>query len=211
MRTFARQADWRDQRTFIERTIAAGGNSARMLMNLGNVEFAAGRQDLAVAHYREALRRTPDQPVIWLGYASILLRAHDFEGAHKALQRAETSPLLKPDCLVLRATLENAESNRDPGDLLRQAVAAAPDNWDIRKRYVQYLHQRSGAGEAVRELSGFLQRHDFRAESWALLATLLEEQQQQPALAAEAWHEAERRDVRLKENWRLAPVPSRQE
>ena len=45
------------------------------------------------------------------------------------------------------------------------------------------------------ELHGFLERHPFRAESWRLLATLLE-QQHQPALALQAWREAALRDVR---------------
>jgi predicted Zn-dependent protease len=211
LRTFLRQEDWRDQRTFIERTIAAGGNSARMLMNLGNVEFTAGHQDAAVALYREALRRTPDQPVIWLGYASILLRAHDFRGAHEALERAEKSPLLAADCLVLRASLESAETNRDPGDLLRKAVAAAPENWGVRKRYIEYLHERSNPQETLHELHDFLQQHPFRAESWRMLAALLEEQHQ-PALAAEAWREAALRDVRDEESrvalQRLASSPN---
>jgi tetratricopeptide (TPR) repeat protein len=199
VRTVLRQADWRDQRTFVERTIAAGGNSARMLMNLGNVEFATGHQDAALALYREALRRTPDQPIIWLGYASILVRARDFPHAHEALERAETSPLLTADCLVLRATLENAESGTDPGELLRKAVTAAPENWGIRKRYIEYLHERGQQQEALRELHDFLQRHPFRAESWRMLATLLEEQHQS-ALATEAWREAAVRDVRDKDS-----------
>lgn len=197
---FTRQFDWRDQRTFITRTMASGGQSARMLMNLGNVEFAAGHQDAALALYREALRRTPDQPIISLGYASVLLRAHDFKGARQALEHAETSPLLVADCLNLRASLENAESGRDPGDLLRQAVAAAPENWGIRKRYIEYLHAQPGRqSEALRELRDFLQRHPFRAETWRMLATMLEEQHQ-PALAAEAWREAALRDVRDQES-----------
>src|SRR5438309_10411341 len=37
-RTFARTFDWKDQRTFLERTIARGGDSARMLINLGGLE-----------------------------------------------------------------------------------------------------------------------------------------------------------------------------
>ena len=211
LRTLVRQEDWRDQRTFIERTIAAGGNSPRMLMNLGNVEFAAGHRDAALALYREALRRTPDQPVIWLGYASILLRARDFHGANEALERAEKSPMLAADCLSLRATLESVESGRDPGELLRKAMAAAPENWGIRKRYVEYLHERSNPQETLRELRDFLQRHPFRAESWRMLATLLEEQHQ-PALAAAAWREAALRDVRDAESraalQRLASRPS---
>lgn len=207
---FTRQADWRDQRTFITSTMAAGGESARMLMNLGNVEFGAGHQEAALGLYREALRRTPDQPIIWLGYASILLRAHDFEGARQALAHAETSPLLTADCFNLRASLESAAAGRDPGDLLRKAVAAAPENWSIRKRYIEYLHGQPGQQQAtLRELHDFLQQHPFRAETWRMLATALEEQHQLP-LAAEAWREAARRDVRDKisraELQRLAAV-----
>jgi tetratricopeptide (TPR) repeat protein len=195
VRTFERQADWHDQRTFIERTIAAGGNSPRMLMNLGNVEFGAGNQPLALELYRQALRRSSDQPVIWLGYASILLRAHDFAGANKALDKAETTPLLAPDCLVLRATLENAESGVNPGEPLRKAVALAPENWGIRKRYVEYLREAHMPKEALADIGQFLHRHPFRAESWRVLAKMLEESHQ-PDLAAQAWHEAALRDVR---------------
>jgi tetratricopeptide (TPR) repeat protein len=198
-RTFVRQADWQDQRTFIERTIAAGGNSPRMLMNLGNVEFAAGHPQLALELYRQALRRSSDQPIIWLGYASILLRAQDFAGAGKALDKADTSPLLAPDCLVLRATLENVESGVNPGELLQKAVALAPDNWGIRKRYIEYLREAHQPKEALDELRGFLQRHPFRAESWRLLAKMLEEQHQ-PELAVQAWQEVALRDVRDEES-----------
>lgn len=192
---FARQYDWRDQRTFITSTMAMGGESPRMLMNLGNVEFAAGHQGAALAFYREALRRSSDQPIIWLGYASILLRAQDFAGASKALDKAETSPLLAPDCLVLRATLENVESGVNPRELLEKAVALAPDNWGIRKRHIEYLRDVFMQKEALGELRDFLQRHPFRAESWRLLGKLLEEQRQ-PALASQAWREAAKLDVR---------------
>ncbi|MGH8101474.1 MAG: hypothetical protein ACREIW_09260, partial [Chthoniobacterales bacterium] len=41
-RTFLRTFDWKDQRTFAERTIASGGNSARMLINLAGVKLSEG-------------------------------------------------------------------------------------------------------------------------------------------------------------------------
>ncbi len=198
-RTLLRQADWRDQRTFIERTIAAGGRSPRMLMNLANVEFNAGHPELAVALYHDALRRTPDQPIIWLGLASVLLRGHDFPGAHAALDRAEKSPMLAADCVQLRAALENAESGRDPGDLLRQAIALAPDNWGLRKRYIEYLHDHGAPQEALRELQSFLKQHDFRAESWRLFGILLQDEHQL-APAIQAYEEAAARDVHDEES-----------
>jgi len=199
VRTFARQADWHDQRTFVERTIAAGGDSARMFMNLANVEFGEGHQDAALALYQEALRRAPEQPIIWLGYASVLLRAHDFPAAREALSHAEKSPFLAAECAELQAALDLTESGRDPGEQLRKAVALAPENWEMRKRYIEYLHERGGPAEALRELHGFVERHPFRAESWRLLGGFLEELHQ-PVVAAEAWREAAWRDVRDEES-----------
>src|SRR5207247_6182545 len=43
VRTFYRAQDWQDPRTFFGRTIGAGGVSARMLINLGALEFSEGR------------------------------------------------------------------------------------------------------------------------------------------------------------------------
>ena len=199
VRTFVRQADWQDQRTFVESTIAAGGNSPRMFMNLANVEFADGHQDAALALYREALRRAPDQPIIWLGFASVLLRARDFPGAHEALGHAEKSAFLAAECAQLQSALDLAESGRDPGDEIRKALALAAENWDMRKRYLEYLHGRGESQEALHELHDFVEQHPFRAESWRMLAKLLEELHQ-PAIAAEAWREAALRDVRDEES-----------
>jgi cytochrome c-type biogenesis protein CcmH/NrfG len=202
-RTFLRQADWRDQRTFIERTISAGGDSARMLMNLANVESNAGQNDRAIALYREALRRSPEQPIIWLGYASILIRAGEVSAVGEALSHAESSPFLRPECLQLRGTLALAlhvdYSQLDPRAFLREAVAAAPANWPIRKRYVETLAAAGDFAGAQRELGAFLERQSFRAEAWKLLAQLLE-RSNEPERAKIAYAEAARRDVRDEES-----------
>ncbi len=205
-RTFVRQDDWRDQRTFIERTIAAGGDSARMLMNLGNVELSAGQPERAVALYREALRRTPEQPIIWLGFANVLMRVKDLPGARQAVEHAETSPLLRADCLTLRAALDQIEHATDPLPTLRAAVEAAPENWPIRKRYVEALADAGDLTGAARELSSFVQKQSFRAESWKLGGRLLE-RMNQTWQAAVAYRQASLRDVRDEEvkaaAWRL--------
>ena len=193
-RTFLRQADWRDQRTFIERTIADGGGSPRMHMNLGNVESAAGRQDLALAQYREALRRAPEQPMIWLGYASVLLRTRDFDGAREALAHAEKSPLLAAECSRTRAVLDHLENGHDSGNLLRDALDLAPQNWSIRKQYVEYLIERGDDDEAMREMRDVLVFHGFRNEEWVLMGRILESINR-PDLALNAYRQAADRDV----------------
>jgi cytochrome c-type biogenesis protein CcmH/NrfG len=190
-RTWLRQEDWRDQRTFIERTIAAGGNSPRMYMNLANVESNAGNQDRALALYREALTRAPKQPVIWLGFASVLARAHDFHGSREALTRAGDSPLLRAQSLLLTASLDQAEGIGDGAAPLREAARAEPADWLIRKRCIEQL----GREHALETLSAFIAAHDFRAESWRMYGALLE-QSGRTSEAIDAYRQAALRDVR---------------
>ena len=194
-RTFLRQGDWRDQQTFIERTIAAGGDSARMLMNLANVAARAGHLDRAAALYGEALRRTPEQPIIQLGYANVLVMKRDFPGARQALERAEVSPFLQAECAQLRTDLDFLEQGTDRLAGLRRAVELAPTNWGIRKRFIEALADSGDLAGARRELLGFLERQSFRASSWNLLGQLLARENDLPR-ARVAFQEALARDVR---------------
>ena len=58
-RTFIRAQDWRDPRTFFTRTIAAGGDSARMLTNLGALELSEGHLEKAETLFKRALGKSP--------------------------------------------------------------------------------------------------------------------------------------------------------
>ena len=60
-RTFVRTFDWKDQRTFLNRTIANSGDSARMLINLAGLELSQGQLDSARMHLQMALRKEPGQ------------------------------------------------------------------------------------------------------------------------------------------------------
>ncbi len=195
-RTFLRQQDWRDQRTFLERTIADGGDTARMHINLGNLELQEGRAALALGHYRRALDRAPEQPMAWLALARFGVRTRDFTDARQALEHAATPPLLAPEILQTRAALEYLETGRDSGDLLRQAVALAPKSWPIRRHHLEHLEESGRTAEAARELREFLSTQPFRAESWAMLGAELAKLGQHDAAAAMC--QARRLDVRLK-------------
>jgi hypothetical protein len=194
-RTWLRQGDWKDQRIFLERTIAAGGDSVRMRINLGALESSLGRHDLALAHFRRATTEAPEQMFGWLGLANAALRAGDLAAARAALERVETAPFLRAEVLVARAALTHREGGANAEDFLRQAVEAAPDNWAIRRRYVEHLDELEQTNAAADHLRDFIGRQPFRAESWRLLGSFLEKLSN-PKAAEVAYEHAAARDVR---------------
>ena len=194
VRTWQRQPDWKDQRTFLERNIEAGGDSARMRVNLGQVESAAGRDDLALEQMRLALTLAPEQPFALLGAATVLVRLNQPDAAEPLLAKAETHPVLATECRMLRASMARLRTGADIAPLLREAALAAPTHWPAWRRYLAELDRTDRRAEALRELRVFLERQSFRAESWAMLGDLLAKEHDTPRAIA-AFTEAKRLDV----------------
>jgi tetratricopeptide (TPR) repeat protein len=172
-RTWIRTFDWRDQRTFLERTLANGGDSARMLINLAGLELNEGQLDSAKRHLALALSKEPDQPLAILNLASVAIRQNDFATAHNLLNRAIKVPFIEAKAYELLAVLNHRETGRI--DLMRFALAAhtGPPDWSIERRYVQALDQSGSTAAAIAELKSCLVSQWYRAESWQLLSELL--------------------------------------
>src|SRR5438876_4017789 len=171
-RTFVRTSDWKDQRTFLERSIAHGGDSARMLINLGGLELTEGKLEDAAVHLHAALQKKPNQPLAIINLAAVALKQNDFKLARELLNRATQMPLVDAQAHQLLAGLENKDSGKV--DLMRMRLAArtGPPHWSIEKRYIQLLDQTGGTPAAINELLSCLQRQWYRAESWKLLSDL---------------------------------------
>jgi hypothetical protein len=172
-RTWVRTFDWKDQRTFLEHTIAHGGDSVRMLINLAGLEASEGHLDAAKRNLALALRQEPEQPLAVLNLASVAIRQNDFATAHDLLNRATKMPLVEASAYELLAVLENKENGRV--DLLRLRLAAhtGNPNWSIEKRYIEVLDQTGATPGAIHELKLCLVTQWYRAESWQLLSELL--------------------------------------
>jgi predicted Zn-dependent protease len=192
VRTF----DWKDQRTFLERTIAAGGNSARMLINLASLESSENHFDRARAHLQEALKKQPEQPFALVEFAAVCIKQNEFRTARELLGRATQMPLVAGQAHELMAVLENKEKGQ--ANLLRLRLAAhlGFSNWAIEKRYIKVLAETGATGAAIRELQSCLQTEWYRAESWQLLGQLLTKTGH-PEAAAEAMAFANSYDVHL--------------
>jgi tetratricopeptide (TPR) repeat protein len=195
-RTFARCFDWKDQRTFFERTIASGGHSVRMLINLGGLELNEGHLDAAKAHLEEALRKEPEQPFAIINLAAVALRQNDYKSAHELLSRATSMPLIEAQAHEMLAVLEKKETGNVNLLRLRLASRTGPPNWAIEKRYVSVLNETGNTDKAIEELRACLRTQWYRAETWLMLSQLLEQTGDTKA-AAEARQKAEAYDVHL--------------
>jgi tetratricopeptide (TPR) repeat protein len=171
-RTFARTFDWKDQRTFFERTIAHGGDSARMLINLAGLESSEGKLPEAAAHLHAALQKKPDQPLAIINLASVALKQNDFKQARDLLNRAVQMPIVDAQAHQLLAVLEHKENGKV--DLMRMRLASrtGPPNWTIEKAYIQLLDETGARAAAINELLACLQTQWYRAASWQLLSEL---------------------------------------
>ena len=195
-RTFVRTFDWKDQRTFLERTIAHGGDSARMLINLGGLELTEGKLEDAAIHLHAALQKKPDQPLAIINLAAIALKENDFKLARELLTRATQMPLVDAQANEYLVVLENKESGK--ADLMRMRLASrtgAP-NWEIEKCYIRLLDETGSRAAAINELLTCLQTQWYRADSWKLLSELANKAGH-PDQAANALAQAREYDVHL--------------
>ena len=195
-RTFVRTFDWKDQRTFLERTIAHGGDSARMLINLGGLELTEGKLEDAAIHLHSALQKKPDQPLAVINLAAVALKQNDFKTARELLNRATQMPLVDAQANEYLVVLENKESGKADVMRMRLAARTGPPNWSIEKRYVQLLDETGSTSAAINELLTCLQPQWYRADSWKLLSEL-HAKLGHPDQAAKALAQARAYDVHL--------------
>jgi tetratricopeptide (TPR) repeat protein len=173
VRTCLRTFDWKNQRTFLERTMASGGESVRMLINLGGLEMQEGRFELAKKHLEAALQKEPNQPLAIINLASLALRQNDFVTARDLANRAKDLPVVDAQAYELLAILEFKEHNRVEPLRFRLASRTGPPNWRIERRYIEVLDQTGRTAAAISELGACLRTQWYRAESWQLLSKLL--------------------------------------
>jgi len=173
VRTFYRAQDWQDPRTFFARTIAAGGDSARMLINLGGLELSDGHLEQADMFLQRALAKNPEQPFALLNLAAVALKRNDLSTARRFLERAQKNPVSLAQAEEILAMVEQKEKVRINLLRLRLASRTDPPSWSIMRRYLAALAVSGQMEKAVAELQAVLATEWYRAESWQLLSEYL--------------------------------------
>src|SRR5436305_8886978 len=173
LRTFYRAQDWQDPRTFFGRTIGAGGDSARMLINLGALELSEGHLEQADMLFQRALSKNPEQPFALLNLGAVALKRNDLSTARGFLERAQKNPVSLAQAEEMLALVEQKEKGEINLLRLRTASRTNPPSWPIMRRYLAALAVSGQTEEAVAKLRAVLKTEWYRAESWQLLSDYL--------------------------------------
>jgi tetratricopeptide (TPR) repeat protein len=198
-RTFARTFDWKDQRTFLTRTIAAGGDSTRMWINLGGLELSDGRPAAARQALQKALAKEPASPRALLTLAAVAIKQREFAKARGILQKVTDPPEMEARAQESLAVIENRESGRVNLMRLRLAARLGAADWEIEKRYIQALADGGVTDRAITELKTCIVTAPYRAESWLMMSELLQAIGH-PIESASALSQAEAYDIHLHEH-----------
>jgi tetratricopeptide (TPR) repeat protein len=166
-RSFERSSDWTTAEHFYERTIAAGGTSARVSLNLGQLYATRGEYARAETVFRKILANVPHYPLAEANLASALFH----EGKKKeaeALFAAATAAAAQDRCEYPRtwvAAVNLAGMRRQKNDikgalsLLEKSRADYPDIWEIVSLESEIVRQTKGPTAAFALVADFARAH----------------------------------------------------
>jgi len=157
VRSAIRSSDWSTEEIFYKRTLAAGGQSSRVLANLGQVYANRGEYAKAEAILRRVLRISPDYPIARNNLAQVLLREGHKKEAEELLastsKATETTRKEYPRTWI--AVLNLALTyHREKNDVEALAIAEKarhdyPGVWEIIRFEADVLRQTSGPDAAI--------------------------------------------------------------
>lgn len=168
VRSGIRSTDWVTPATFYERTVAAGGESARLSVNLALIYSDRGDDEKAEVLLRRLLKSSPDFPVARNNLASLLQRKGQVAEAEAlfAASRAAAAETRKdyPHTWMAAVNLARVEKAKDdiPKALtiLEAARADYPHIWEIVGLEAEFVRGTEGPAGARKLVD------DFLAKNW---------------------------------------------
>jgi len=202
LRSFERSSDWTTVEHFYERTIAAGGNSARVSLNLGQLYATRGDYARAEKLFREILANVPRYPLAESNLANALFHQGKKKEA-EALFAAATAaaPQDRRDYpRTWLAAVNLAGMRRQTNDmkgalaLLEKTRADYPDIWEIVSLESEIVRQSKGPTAAFGLVADFARSHWWHYGAALALGRLYAEAGDAER-AVEAWRRASRLDI----------------
>lgn len=108
--------------------------------------------------YREILAQQPNDAYALIGLGRLLVAQQRIEEAEAILARLESRGFLEPEAERLKAALDLRDKGKLDVDALRQAVAADPDNLELKLQLAQGLAAGGAYEEAFDLCLGLVER-----------------------------------------------------
>lgn len=202
IRTSARSYEWADNERFYRQTIAAGGGSVRIRLNLALVYSGRGELAKAEKMLRDIVRIFPDYAPARINLGINLQQQHKDGEAEKYLRydKATADRMAREFAHTWSAQLNLAQlryAEKQPQEALRilgEGIAKFPDNWDLRQRQAQFLLEQNGASAAIPGVEQFANAKWWHYQSHLLLGRLRALNNEQEAAVA-ALQQAARLDI----------------
>jgi tetratricopeptide (TPR) repeat protein len=206
VRSFIRSTDWVDEETFYRRTVAAGGISVRIALNLGQIYSSRGEHAQAEILYRRILKISPDYLIARTNLGDALVHQGKMEEANSlfaaASQAAEQERKENPRSWV--AALNVAHMRYKEHDLegalavTTKALANYPGTWELVSYEAELTRRLRGAQTALPLIREFADSHWWHAGAFMALGRLWADQgdaeEAEAALRHASWldiHDAE--------------------
>jgi Flp pilus assembly protein TadD len=162
-RSAVRSSDWVTDEIFYQRTLAAGGPTARVLGNLAQLYANRGQYAKAEAMFRQVLKMSPDYPVARNNLAEVLARQGKKEQAEEILaattKQSEQTRKEYPRTWipVLNLAFYHHKDKDDAGALsiVEKARHDYPGVWEIIRFESELLRETQGPDPAVRLVGAF--------------------------------------------------------
>ena len=182
-RSFVRSTDWVTAETFYQRTLAAGGKSLRVAMNLGQVYSSKGEYAKAETLFRRVLDISPDYTIARSNLGEALFRQGKTKEAEAvfavASKSSEESRKEYPRTWIATLNLAHMRHNEHDDEaafaILAKARTDYPGIWELVRFEAELLREGRGAEAALPAVRRFADDNWWHAGAFMALGRLLAE------------------------------------
>jgi protein O-mannosyl-transferase len=174
VRSAIRSNDWSSEETFYKRTLAAGGTSSRVGVNLAQIYSNRGEYAVAEKMFRHILETNPDYPIARNNLASVLVHEGKTAEAESLLardaQHAKEARVQYPRTWIAAFNVAHMRSraNDDAGAIavLERARADYPEVWELISLESELLRRTQGPLPALRLIENYTRQNWWHHAAW---------------------------------------------
>ena len=174
VRSAIRSSDWSDQERFYEGTLAAGGTSSRVSVNLAQIYASRGEYAVAEKMLRKVLESTPDYPIARNNLASVLTQEGKNDesesllarNAKEATESGSRFPRTWIAALNLAAMRSHASDDSGAIAILERAHADYPWVWDLVSRESELVRRTQGPLPALHLVENYVRENWWHHAGW---------------------------------------------